>query len=377
MEDYSRRTLSRVPVPGRETARRAVLRARRLRYPRLDRYAPVSTLELPRTAVAAAAVPAVDVHNHLGRWLHRAGGWMAPDVPALLADMDALNLAAVVNLDGRWGAELEANLDRYDRAHPGRFATFCHVDWGLLAGPDAGDRLAASLRESVAAGARGLKVWKDLGRDRTDAAGRRVLPDDPVLDQLWETAGELGVPVLIHVGDPSAFFRPANRHNERLEELLRSPRSSWARPGLPTLERLRDALLTAVGRHPRTAWIAAHVASCAEDLAAVGRWLDEHPNLHVDVAARVGDLGRQPRAAAALVTSHPDRVLFGTDVFPLRPEEVRIYLRFLETADEGFAYSTAEVPPAGRWTASGLALPADALRAVYRDNALRLVPGLT
>jgi hypothetical protein len=35
--------------------------------------------------------------------------------------MDACNLRGIVNLDGRWGDELEANLHRYDRAHPGRF----------------------------------------------------------------------------------------------------------------------------------------------------------------------------------------------------------------------------------------------------------------
>ena len=42
--------------------------------------------------------------------------------------LDEAGVEAIVNLDGLWGAELERNLDRYDRAHPGRFATFCHVD---------------------------------------------------------------------------------------------------------------------------------------------------------------------------------------------------------------------------------------------------------
>ena len=78
-------------------------------------------------------VPAIDAHNHLGRWLsdwvRDDGGWVVEDVGALLALMDETGVEAIVNLDGRWGAELEANLDRYDRAHPGRFFTFCHVDW--------------------------------------------------------------------------------------------------------------------------------------------------------------------------------------------------------------------------------------------------------
>ena len=80
--------------------------------------------------------------------------------------MDAVNVEAIVNLDGRWGEELEANLDRYDRAHPGRFFTFCHVDWADL------DGLVDSLAASRDAGARGLKVWKDLGLGVTDDARR-------------------------------------------------------------------------------------------------------------------------------------------------------------------------------------------------------------
>src|SRR5918992_5208771 len=126
-----------------------------------------------------AADALIDAHNHLGRWLSPAGGWIAtdlaggdpgvawavPDVPALVELLDRCHVEAIVNLDGRWGDELEANLDRYDRAHPGRFYTFCHVDWGEP------ERLVESLEASHAAGARGLKVWKDLGLSVRDGAG--------------------------------------------------------------------------------------------------------------------------------------------------------------------------------------------------------------
>ena len=52
----------------------------------------------------AAAAPAIDVHNHLGLWLS-GGHWMEPDVMHLVDLMDELSLAAIVNLDGRWGKE--------------------------------------------------------------------------------------------------------------------------------------------------------------------------------------------------------------------------------------------------------------------------------
>jgi hypothetical protein len=53
---------------------------------------------------------------------------MAPDVDGLLEAMVAINVSAMVNLDGMWGDELEHNLDRYDRSSPGRFLTFFQLD---------------------------------------------------------------------------------------------------------------------------------------------------------------------------------------------------------------------------------------------------------
>jgi len=339
----------------------------------LREYRPRSRLRLPEHRVPRARFPAVDAHNHLGRWL--TSGWAAPDVGALLSVMDACNVEAVVNLDGRGGDELEANLDRYDRAHPGRFATLCHLDWGEAASPGFGERLVGSLERSAAAGAKGLKVWKDLGLHVRDDRGERLLPDDEGLSDVWDAAGELGLPVLIHTADPVAFFDPVDRFNERLEELLAHPDWSFADPGFPRFERLIDSLEAVVASHPRTAFVGAHVGCYAEDLAWVGRMLHAYPNFHVDIAARVAELGRQPRAARELMLANPDRILFGIDDFPPSAEAYAIHFRFLETADEHFPYSPGEVPPQGRWAVSGLDLPEDVLRKVYAENARRLFPG--
>jgi predicted TIM-barrel fold metal-dependent hydrolase len=336
-------------------------------------YRPRAELRLPATRVARPAARAIDAHNHLGRWITHwvrpGGGWMAEDVGALLALMDALDIEAIVNLDGRWGAELEANLDRYDRAHPGRFLTFCHVDWSEP------ERLVESLEASHAAGARGLKVWKDLGLSVRDAAGALVLPDDPRLEALWEAAGELGLPVLIHTADPIAFFRPADATNERIEELAVHPEWALHGTGAPPFERLMEALEAVVAAHPRTTFIGAHVCCCAEDLAWVGRMLATYPNLYMDFSQRIAELGRQPRAARALFVEHADRVLFGTDELPPSRAAYETYFRFLETADEHFPYwaDPARPWPQGRWQISALDLPAEVLAAIYRGNAARVL----
>jgi len=334
----------------------------------LHRFHPRPRLVSQHHEITRAAVPAIDAHTHLGRWL-TGGAWAAPDVTALLELMDAANIAAMVNLDGRWGAELHANLDRYDRRHPDRFATFCHVDWAALGGQRPGRVLAADLAASVAAGAKGLKIWKDLGLRLRGPAGDLVQPDDDRLTPLWEQAASSGVPVAIHTADPIAFFDPVDEHNERLEELLAHPDWSFADPYYPRFHQLMDSLENLIASQPWTTFIGVHVGCCAEDLDRVSRMLDTYPNFFVDLAARIAELGRQPRRARSFILRHSDRVLFGTDQVPPTRDMYEIYFRFLETGDEYFEYSTKYPPPNGRWRIDGVDLPPEVADKVYRGNA--------
>lgn len=340
---------------------------------RVADWTPRQQLRVPTTRVTRAAVPAVDIHNHLGRWL--TDDWCTPDVDALLALMDEANLTTVVNLDGLWGDALEANLDRYDRAHPGRFVTFCQVEWPLLAEPDGVDRLVAQLRDSAARGARGVKVWKSLGLSVRDASGALVQPDDPRVVEVLAVAGELGLPVLIHVADPMAFFDPLDAHNERFDELAGQPDWSFAdRSVYPSFHGLLGALEELVRATPGTTYIGAHVGCVAEDLDHVSRLLRELPNFFVDTAGRVAELGRQPRRFRRLLEEFPDRVLFGTDIFPLERTGLETYFRFLESDDESFPYAPgASIPPQGRWAVSGADLPLDLLTSLYSTNARRIL----
>ena len=127
-----------------------------------------------------------------------------------------------------------------------------------------------------------------------------------------------------------------------------------------------------MARHPRTTFVGAHVGCAAEDLRLVGRLLDENPNVSVDIAARLGELGRQPYSARAFFLRHADRILFGVDMAP-DPEIYAVHYRFLETLDESFDYGTEPVPGQGRWQIHGVGLPDEILRKVYRDNARRIL----
>ena len=346
----------------------------------LSSYRPRSQLVLPVHEVSHAAVPAIDAHTHLGRWLsgwvQRDGEWMVGEVAAWLEQMAAFNVYGFINLDGRFGDELSANLERFDHAHPDRIATFAHVDWSLLQHPDAEDALAADLAASVAAGAAGVKVWKDLGLHVRDARDALVLPDDPRLTGIWATAADLGIPVWWHVADPVAFFDPVDERNEYLELLSVRPDWSFADPAFPRFQRLIASMESVVAAHPRTSFVAVHAGCYAENLGWVTRMLDTYPNLSIDISARVAELGRQPRATRALLLRHPDRVLFGSDEIPHTGETYPTLFRFLETDDEHFPHTAEDPPTSGRWTISGLELPEPVLRQVYTENAIRLVPRL-
>jgi len=347
---------------------------------RLADFRPRSSLRVPVHEVRRPRFPVVDAHNHLGSAF---GGEWATRAPAeLIATLDESGVAMLVDLDGGQGEALSVEIERWQVAYPDRVAVFAGLDYeGWAANPAFGDTEAARLRNSAARGARGLKVWKLLGLRARDPDGRLVAVDDPRLDPLWVAAGELGLPVLIHVADPVAFFQPLDVENERWEELHAHP--DWhfwpprpARdpdaPGFPSFDELLAAFERLVARHPGTTFVGAHVGCAAEDLGLVGRLLDDHPNLSVDIAARLGELGRQPYTARAFFVRHADRILFGVDVGP-DPDVYAVHYRFLETLDESFDYGTEPVPGQGRWQIHGIGLPDDVLRKIYRDNARRVL----
>jgi hypothetical protein len=347
----------------------------------LAEWTPKAQLRASTTEVPLPAVACIDVHNHLGRWLSdgdwRQGTspWLIDDVDALVATMDARGVRTIVNLDGMWGDEVSANVERYDRAHPGRFLTFCQLDWDALAEPDGVDRLTTSLDDSARRGARGVKVWKNLGLTVRDADGSLVMPDDPRVIAVLRHAGELGLPVLIHTADPIAFFEPLDAHNERIDE-LRGARDWWFGDAdrFPTFDELLDAHAALVLACPGTRFIGAHAGCVAEDLDRVERLLAAAPNYTIDIAGRMAELGRQPRRFAALVARFPDRVLFGTDIYPATDEQYRLHYRFLESTDEAFEYSPGSpIPGQGRWTVSGLGLSRGLLEGVYSTNAKRVL----
>ncbi|MFL5778198.1 MAG: amidohydrolase family protein, partial [Chloroflexota bacterium] len=286
---------------------------------RLVDFRPRSMLRVPSTEVTRPRFLAIDAHNHLGPSF--GGDWPGRTSDELLGTLDAAGIELLVDLDGGQGDDLSREIDRWQAPHPDRVAVFAGLDYDAWASdPDFGETEGRRLRDSASRGARGLKVWKLLGLRARDVDGRLVPVDDPRLDPLWQAAAETGLPVVIHIADPIAFFESLDATNERWEELREHP--DWhfwptraagdpTAPGFPPFDELLAAFDRLLGRHPGTTFVGAHVGCAAEDLARVGRLLADHPNLSVDIAARISELGRQPYSTRRFFLEHADRILFG------------------------------------------------------------------
>jgi predicted TIM-barrel fold metal-dependent hydrolase len=350
----------------------------------LEAYEPKSMLHLPSHPVSGSRFPLIDFHTHITEGdAHGAPGAVRFEISpeTCLAVMERRNIKTMVDLTGGYGEGLRDAIHKLQDAHPGRFIVFTEPAWDKASDPGY-SRLQAELIESAhRSGAKGIKVLKTLGLFlREKGTGKLIAIDDPRFDEMWEAAGALNMPVAIHISDPEAFFLPIDRFNERWEELHAHPDWSFHGRDFPSNLALQEARRRVMRRHPRTQFVCLHVAN-AENLKYVSECLDEHPNMHVDIAARIAELGRQPRAARKFFDSYQDRIVFGTDASSNAntPQQLfgdklyQIYFRFLETEDEYFDYTPAQKPAQGRWCIYGIGLPEPILRKVYWENAARLL----
>jgi predicted TIM-barrel fold metal-dependent hydrolase len=338
----------------------------------LENFRPQSKLVTKTTLVNKPKFPVIDAHNHLGYF-----GGNAIEIATInevCDELDKANIIHYVDLDGGWGEEiLQRHLD-YVAPRSDRFQVFGGVDWDKWAelGNAFPEYAAKRLEAQKSWGARGLKIWKPFGLHVKDEKGELVKVDDERLNSIWETAGNLNLPVLAHVADPVAFFDPIDETNERWEEIGAHPDWAFTSPPFPPFMEILNGFKNVVTRHPATLFIGAHVGCYSENLSWVSEMLDACPNYYVDISARIGELGRQPYTARKFFIQHADRILFGLDGGP-DVDGYRLTYRFLETDDEYFNYNTGEIPGQGRWYAYGMFLPDDVLAKVYYKNAAKLL----
>ena len=331
----------------------------------VEDYNPRSTLVVSGEPVTRAKFPFIDVHGH------QRGGQSAEALARLVGEMDGINLAVMVNLSGGYGDRLAGTISSIEGAYPGRFVTFANVDFNGIGEDGWSERATARFEADVRSGAKGLKIFKNLGMTLRDSNGERVPVDDPQLDPIWAKAGELGVPVLIHTGDPAEFWQPLDAENERWLELKLRPRRKRDPATEISFEDLMAEQHSIFRKHRETTFIAAHLGWLGQDLGRLGELFDELPNVNAGLGAVIYEMGRQPRFAHDWLVKYQDRILMGKDSW--NAEEFHTYFRVFETADDYFPYYRKYH---AFWSMYGLDLPDDVLRKIYYQNALRIIPGI-
>lgn len=338
----------------------------------LDEFRPTTELVVDHTDLKGPICPVIDFHSHFGKLVMGENYAAQYETKAVVEKLKSVGVERIVNMDGGYGAELDQMLNKI-QGYEDYIKTFGTVDLTAFEEPDFEKRCAATIRQLASRGVCGLKFWKILGLKIKGTDGTFLRPDDPRLQCIWQTAAECSLPVLIHLADPVAFFKPTDPFNERIEEMLMHPDWVFNAPELYSFQEIMQMQENLIESNPKTQFVVAHVGSYSENLKQVGSWLDRYPNMMIDIAERINDLGRQPYTAKAFFERYQDRILFGTDYFACNNPRHMIYYRFLETMDEYFDYSYEEIPPQGRWKIYGIGLEEGILKKVYRDNALKLL----
>ena len=335
-------------------------------------YDPPSSLVVEGEEIKRAKFPFVDVHSHQ---------WRMPtmDLNELVSEMDEINMKFIINLSGSgFGPQtakdiyFDESIKNISENQPDRIGLFVNVDFNSIDVENHIESQVKIIRNAVAKGAIGLKVYKSLGLTNKDSKGNRVRVDDERLGPIWEVCGELNIPVLIHSADPFQFWLPKDNQNERWFELKEKPGRFYGDNSfIPPFEEIIKEQHTIFERHNNTTFINAHFGWMGNDLNKLGRHLDKYPNVMTEFGAVIAELGRQPKTARQFFIDYQDKIMFGKDSY--NKEEFYTYFRILESDDEYFDYFRKRH---AFWKMYGLNLPDEVLKKVYYKNALRIFPSI-
>ena len=341
----------------------------------IEEYSPISSLKVPANITKSAKFPFIDVHSH---------HWDMPvkDLSDLVKEMDSLNMVYMINLSGSGFATFSGNqslmdlnlsksIENVKQNYPKRFGVFVNLNFDKIDEDDFASSSVKILEKAVKQGAIGLKIYKNLGLNLKDSSTTRVKVDDIRLSPIWDACAKLNIPVLIHSGEPSPFFDPIDKYNERWLHARQKPNSFRPPSKYPTFDTVMNEQYNMFKNHPNTIFINAHMGWMANDLDKLGRHLDSLPNVYTEIGAVIGELGRQPRRARKFFIDYQDRVMFGKDTY--KKSEFDVYFRVLESSDEYFDYYRKRH---GLWKMYGLNLPDEVLKKLYYQNALKLFPSI-
>ena len=340
----------------------------------VSEFNPINMLKVPEHYTPKAKYPVIDMHTHWGPILLGPDYASKYDTASRVEQLKKYNIQMVFNPDRLWDeklGEMQEKLKGYED-----FVLTCpSVDYARMDDPGFPEYIDSCYKKYKEAGVKAIKLWKDMTLMLKDKNGKYVRLDDERYDPLFACAGKYDLPLIIHIGDPNCLFVPVDGRNEYYFIMKDHPEWSYIGDEYFNFETHMEMQENVIARHPETTFVVAHIGSAGEDLARVDAMMEKYPNMNIDIAARISELGRQPYSARKLFLKYPDRIMFGTDYQADEDPEIFYppYFRFLETFDEYFDYMGApRNKDYGAWKIYGIGLPDDILRKVYNENAKRI-----
>ena len=281
------------------------------------------------------------------------------------------------------------NMVALHQRHPERLLLCTSFDASKIEEPDFAEQTIAQLEEDIAQGAVAVKIWKNIGMIHKDASGAYLQVDDPRLQPIWDFLTEQDIPVMAHIGEPRAAWRPLDPENPHYTYYSNNPEyHNYRNSDVPSWQTIMDARDRWLEQNPELTVIGAHLGSMAYDVDEIAKRLDAYPNFYVDTAERFGDLVIQPSDKVRdFLIAYQDRVLYGTDAhgFPpldtLSEEELEEERQTLnQTFQQHWNYLTRAdsmtfVKSVASFTAEtrGLDLPPEVLQKIYAQNAEQII----
>lgn len=266
------------------------------------------------------------------------------------------------------------------RSSQGRAAwcsTFDPQDWES---PGFAQRVNAQLDRTFEEGAVAVKIYKSIGMELKSRAGRYLMPDDPVFDPIFDHIAKCQKTLYAHLAEPSSAWRPLDPASPDYDYYKNNPDwHMYLHPERPSKESILAARDRMLKRHPKLRVVGCHLGSMEEDVNEIAARLDRYPNFVVDTAARVPYLMLQPRdKVGAFLIKYQDRILYATDLVFMPGDGVEQAVKHWEGeyARDWKFFATDETVDFEGHKSRGLALPEPVLRKLFRDNALRWVPGI-
>jgi len=343
----------------------------------LKDWRPKSIYKVTETLIAKAKFPVMDVHCHGARPIEDLDKWVKI--------MDAAGVEKTIIFTGVSTPGPFAERIKPYAKYPGRFDFWCSFNLDRVDEPGFGPAAVKALEDCHRLGARGVGEVTDKGRgigamgasagDAMLAANARAsgaVPrgaakgphaDDPRMEALWNKCGQLGMPINMHVSDPVWAYQPMDVTNDGL--MLGWTWRINVTPDMYGHDQLVDSLEKAAHNHPKTIFIACHLANLDYDLGRLGHMFDRNANLYADISARSAEIATIPRFANQFFQKYSDRCVYGTDN-TYSPQMFGTTFRILESTDDHFYTGSFGL----HWPLNGLGLPDDVLKKLYRDNML-------